>query len=151
MNAKNLKLVTTDNSCLELALNERKKWKLLTNDEFIDIAGTNYESYRNGATISRNQKLSNCHRYIINLINENKSPQYPVLETIKKEILESNASQDSTKLQNILIKHAGQSWFALFEIIDTPLIATPQPNSTTPAISSWAIQNSWKIMTWSTR
>lgn len=124
MTANNLKLVTTDNLCLELAINERKRGKLSTANEFIDIAGTNYESYRNGATLSRNQKLSNCHRYIVELINKNQITEYPKIEVIKNEIIESKASQDNTKLQNILLKHAGQSWFALFEIIDTP---TPSP------------------------
>jgi hypothetical protein len=46
MNAKNLKLVSTDNYCIELALNERRKGKLKTDEEFLNIAGTNYESYR---------------------------------------------------------------------------------------------------------
>lgn len=129
MTANNLKLVTTDNLCLELAINERKKGKLTTPNEFIDIAGTNSESYRNGLTLSRNQKLSNCHRYIVEkLIN---TGEYPKVDAIKNEILESNAAQDNTKLQNILLKHAGQSWFALFEIIDTPMNTSPEPVTAT--------------------
>lgn len=135
MTANNLKLVTTDNLCLELAINERKKGKLTTPNEFIDIAGTNSESYRNGLTLSRNQKLSNCHRYIVEkLIN---TGEYPKVDAIKNEILESNAAQDNTKLQNILLKHAGQSWFALFEIIDTPMNTSPEPVTAT---ATWVSQ-----------
>lgn len=124
MNAKNLRLVSTDNFCLELALSERKKWKLLTNDEFIDIAGTNYESYRNGTLIYRGQKLANCQKYIVNLINQNETKDYDVIENIKNEVVSGNATQNPEKLQSILTKYTGQSWFALFEIVDTPMEVT---------------------------
>jgi hypothetical protein len=46
MKAKNLTLVDTDNICLQLALDEYKNGKLQNDNDFIDIAGTNYESYR---------------------------------------------------------------------------------------------------------
>ena len=117
MRAKNLRLVDTDNKCLELALGEYKKWKLQTNTEYIDIAGTNYESYRDGTMIPRNQKLFNCHNYIISTINAwwDLSPS---LEQLKKTILENNAASDPQKLGQLLSSYAGQSWFALFEITD---------------------------------
>lgn len=70
MSAKNLKLVTTDNFCLQFALEERSIGKLQTNDEFINIAGTNYESYRNGVRIDRNQKNIQCQNYILKRIQE---------------------------------------------------------------------------------
>lgn len=46
MRAQNLQLVSTDNVCLQFALDEYKNGKYQTSEEFIDIAGTNYESYR---------------------------------------------------------------------------------------------------------
>ena len=70
MNSSSLKLVATDNFCLELALSERKKGKLQTDEAFIDIAGTNYESYRNGMNVGRGQKLAQCQQYIIKMLNE---------------------------------------------------------------------------------
>lgn len=136
MNASNLRLVSTDNFCLELAIAERKKGKLQTNEEFIDVAGTNFESYRNGVTLYRNQKLGNCHKYIVTLLNENRSSEHPILEAIKTDIIENNATQDTQKLQAILAKYAGQSWFALFEIIDTPQSLPP-------------VENTNKSVTWS--
>jgi hypothetical protein len=122
MNASNLRLVDTDNFCLEIALSEKKKWKLTTNEEFIDIAGTNFESYRWGNTIYRGQKLMSCQKYIITIINEKRSEEYPKIQALQNEIIQGGATQDPKKLQSILNKYAWQSWFALFEIIDTPIL-----------------------------
>lgn len=46
MRARNLKLVNTDNLCLQFALDEYRAGKLQTPTDFIGIAGTNYESYQ---------------------------------------------------------------------------------------------------------
>jgi hypothetical protein len=127
MNAKNLKLISTDNVCLKLAIAEKKKWKITTDEAFIDIAGTNYESYRWATTISRNQKVAQCHMYIVKMINENRANEYPFIAQIASEILETKAAQDTKKLQQILARYAWQSWFAFFEIIDTPI--EPLPSS----------------------
>lgn len=137
--AKNLRLVRTDNFCLELAINERAKWKLQTDQEFIDIAGTNYESYRDGKSINRGQKMAQCQAYIIKMMNDNTIADYPIIETIKKEIVAANANQDIKKIQEILTKYTGQSWFALFEIIDIP---TSSSLSWSSATASWAISSS---------
>lgn len=125
MNASNLRLVSTDNFCVELAISERKKGKLLTDQEYIDIAGTNFESYRSGATIYRNQKLGNCHSYIISVINAKRASEYPLIEVIQREVIQENAAQDTQRLQAILSKYVGQSWFALYEIIDSPISVVP--------------------------
>lgn len=128
MTAKNLKLVTTDNFCLQFALEERKKGKLLTNDEFVDIAGTNYETYRNGKQISRNQKTTQCQAYILKRINEGADLDYPSLASIKKEIIDQWS--DAEKQKAVLARYVGQSWFALFEITDLPegfSLPTPVP------------------------
>lgn len=139
MNAKNLRLVSTDNYCLEFALAERQKGKLKKNDEFIDIAGTNYESYRNGGQIYRWQKLAQCQNYILTRINEWADAEYPVLSAIKSDIISQWATTDQKKLQSILSRYAGQSWFALFEITDLPsgfvLPVPTTPESVTPTDS----------------
>ncbi len=118
MTAKNLKLVSTDNFCLQFAIEERRRWKLLTNDEFVDIAGTNYETYRDWKQISRNQKLAQCQNYILKRINEGADTEYPILANIKKEILDQ--WNDLEKQKSVLARYLGQSWFALFEITDLP-------------------------------
>lgn len=86
MRAKNLRLVDTDNKCLELAIGEYGAGKLQDRDAFIDIAGTNYETYRSGAVIQRNQKLYNCHNYIISKLNGS-GTLTPSLENLKGMIV----------------------------------------------------------------
>lgn len=137
MRAQDLTLIDTDNFCLELALNEYKQGKIKTPEEFINLAGTNYESYpTNGGVISRGKKLANCHQHIIDVINSGEKNLPPMIETIKSAIIEQGAANDSTKLVKIMSQYVGQSWFALFEINDTPAPQTKdsltqmQPSST---------------------
>jgi hypothetical protein len=131
MKAKNLRLVATDNFCIELAINERKKWKITTDDAYLDLAGTNYESYRNNTVTGRGQKLAQCQLYIIKLINEGRGEEYPLVTQIANELYSQNASGDIPKLQQIMWKYIGQSWFALFEILDTPIETSENTNSWT--------------------
>lgn len=126
MKAKNMKLVDTDNICLELALDEYKKWKLQSDNDFIDLGWTNYESYRTQSgsevVIHRSQKQNNCANYILKKLYQDKVwlEEYPYLAPIKQAIDNSNALSDQSKLGQILGRYAGQSWFALFEITDMP-------------------------------
>ncbi len=119
MRAKNLRLIDTDNQCLELAIDEYRDGKLQSVDAFIDIAGTNYESYRTGAVIPRNQKLYNCHNYIITKLNGSGTLS-PSLESVKQAIVTNNIQGNPEKLGQLLASYAGQGWFALFEITDLP-------------------------------
>ncbi len=137
MRAQNLRLVDTDNLCLQVALDEYKWWKLKTDTEFIDIAGTNYESYR-GPTLSvvnRNEKQNKCAKYVITMMNESTKtwstlPSYlvPIRDSLIK------AAWNATEQQQILTRTFGQSYFALFEIIDIP--TTQQPISWTESPKS---------------
>jgi hypothetical protein len=146
MKAKNLTLVDTDNVCLQLALDEYKKWKLQDENSFIDIAGTNYESYRSqsGQTtmIYRGQKQQNCYNYILKLLYvENGSTEYPYLARVKQAIDENgaigtNGQIDQQKLMNIFSQYIGQSWFALFEISDIPVDITPPLPETIPVTAT---------------
>ncbi|GAB0174434.1 MAG: hypothetical protein HHAS10_03130 [Candidatus Altimarinota bacterium] len=129
MNARNLKLVATDNYCIDLAIQERRKGKITTDEAFIDIAGTNYESYRGNTVVTRGQKLAQCQLYIIKLINEGRSKEYPLIDQIATELYAQNATEDMKKIQQIMSKYIGQSWFALFEILDSPIDIVPQVGS----------------------
>lgn len=138
MRAKNLKLVDTDNRCLELALSEYKSGKLQDETSYIDIAGTNYESYRSGKVVGRNQKLNNCHRYIIDKLNQSESGLGKNLENLRQVILSQWAQNSSEKLSQVLVSYAGQSWFALFEITDLPMTNTVPQTNTVPTTISWS-------------
>jgi hypothetical protein len=158
MKAKNLTLVETDNICLRLGLDEYKKWRLQKDDDFIDIAGTNYESYRtiSGTTtmIYRGKKQGNCYNYILRkLYNENGAEEYPYLATIKKAVDESGAmgtdQESQQKLSNIFNAYIGQSWFALFEINDTAILeGTDTRTLPTSNTLSWGVSQSWITLTW---
>lgn len=140
MRAKNLKLVDTDNLCLKVALAEYKSWKLQTDTEFIDIAGTNYESYRGPdmKVIYRTEKQSKCANYVINILNTASKngttvPDYLIpLQTSLKE------AKNQSEQQSIMGRSFWQSYFALFEIIDTPvekITPTVQTGTITPTLS----------------
>ncbi len=119
MRANNLKLIDTDNLCLKVALGEYKLGKLKNENDFIDIAGTNYESYRNGKTMYRTEKQNKCANYTINLINEsskNGTPLPSYLIELKEGLVKANWKQ--TEQQRIITQSFGQSYFALFEIQD---------------------------------
>jgi hypothetical protein len=141
MRAKNLKLVESDNLCLKIAIDEYKSGKLQSDIEFIDIAGTNYESYRwdNLQTVvNRNIKQNKCANYAISMINNSakSGSTLPVyLVPIRDELL---ASKDTKTQQSILGRAFGQSYFALFEIIDEPI-----PTNTQNTISNPVITNTW--------
>lgn len=124
MRAKNLRLVDTDNLCLRIALDEYKAWLLQTDIEFIDIAWTNYESFRGPdmKVMYRNEKQNKCATYAINLINEsskNKKSLYSYLVPLRDELL---AAKTQAEQQAIISRAFGQSYFALFEIIDMPVV-----------------------------
>lgn len=132
MRAKNLKLVNTDNICLQFALDEYNSWKLQSNEEFMDIAGTNYESYRKNwsgeiSAIGRWQKQKNCYNAMLKSISQdNWASKYTYLAGIKDAIEKNNANNNPELLSRIMMSYAGQSFFALYEITDTPI----EPNGT---------------------
>lgn len=142
MRAKNLKLIDTDNKCLELALDEYKSGRLQDETSYINIAGTNYESYRSGTTIWRNQKLYNCHQLIVSKLNGSGTLSTD-LESLKQAIVANKINENPEKLSEILASYAGQSWFALFEISDEPLPSVSNITSVTASgnTSSTGTQN----------
>ena len=116
MRAPNLTLVDTDNLCLKVAINEYKAGKLQSDTEFIDIAGTNYESYRETGAVSRGVKQNKCANYVINILNasaQSGSTLPPYLAPLQTGLA---AAKTETEQQNVLGQFIGQSYFALFEI-----------------------------------
>ena len=126
MRAKNLNLVNTDNLCLEFALDEYKAWKLQTPEEFIGIAGTNYESYEADESgslmpIWRGQKQRQCYTAMLQSITqENGWEKYEYLPAIQDTIEKNNGMNNPELLTKIMMTYAGQSFFALYEITDIP-------------------------------
>jgi len=127
MRAKNLKLISTDNVCLRFALDEYRSGKYQDARGFLDIAWTNYESY--GTTASgestmtgRWTKQAQCYNAIINAIyQDNAAEKYPYLQPLKDAIDKNNALQNQDMLSRLMMSFAGQSFFALYEIIDIPV------------------------------
>lgn len=134
MKARNLKLVDTDNMCLRLAIDMYKNGELQTSEAFIDVAGTNYESYRSQSgseyTISRGQKQLQCYNTILKIIfTGNEIAKYPYLQPLKDTIVAEKADgtdiASKQRLQAIFTRYFAQSWFALFEVYDAPKLAEP--------------------------
>jgi hypothetical protein len=116
MRATNLTLVDTDSLCLRVAIDEYKAGKLQTDIEFIDIAGTNYESYRGTGSVVRGIKQNNCANYVISMINNSSasgSTLPPYLTQLQAGL---TTAKTQAERQNILSQYIGQSYFALFEI-----------------------------------
>lgn len=82
-----LNLIETDSLCLKLALDEYSKSKKTEDDlqEYMFIAGVNYETYKLWKVINRNQKLWLCHQKILNILNTNKvdKDNYSYLQNLK--------------------------------------------------------------------
>lgn len=136
MRAKNLKLISTDNTCLQFALDEYKYGKYKTDQDFIDIAGTNYESYRENGSgnlipIGRQQKMRQCYNVMLKTISEpNWVEKHPYLAPLQQAITQNNAGSSPEMLSRIMSSFAGQSFFALYEITDIPTEWTSQVNVT---------------------
>ena len=118
MRAKNLTLIDTDNLCLRVAIDEYKSGRLKSDIEFIDIAGTNSESYRwiPLKPVYRSEKQTKCANYIVEILNNSSAsgttlPNY--LVPLKTSL--TNA-KNQTEQQEAFSRAIGQSYFALFEI-----------------------------------
>ena len=140
MRAKNLRLVDTDNLCLKVAISEYKAGKLQSDIEFIDIAGTNYESYRDGKVVYRTEKQNKCANYVLNILNtasKNKTVAPDYLIPLQTSLGEA---KNQAEQQAILSRTFGQSYFALFEIIDAPTekISPVIPTQNNNPIATWS-------------
>ena len=76
-------------------------------------------------------------------MNEPTASEYLLINTIKQDLIDSKVTQDPVKIQQILTKYVGQSWFALFEITDE-VISSPTPATGTgkTVTSSGALSSS---------
>lgn len=148
MRAKNLKLIATDNPCLQFGLNRWHAQKITSLQEYLDLVGTNYESYHehNGVLtqIPRTHKQNHCASTLITTINsgEQVDTSHP-LRTIINGI---HASKNQRDIQQTLMPIA-QSWFALFEIIDLPMetsVNINPPETPSDTLSSTGISSGTK-------
>lgn len=132
MRARNLKLIDTDNFCLRVALDEHQAGRLQSEREFLDIAGTNYESYSGSRMIRRDIKQNNCANYVVKMMNTGTGTNLPASVQGLKDQLMSVWTQ--AEQQAIISNAVGQSYFVLFEILDqprnTPPIINIKPGST---------------------
>lgn len=131
MRAKNLKLITTDNPCLQFGLDRWHTKKITSLEDYLMLVGTNYESYReyDGVTkqIPRTHKQNHCASTLISTLNagENIVASHP----LGSIITHVHSSKDAKGLQQALLPIT-QSWFALFEITDLPTEATKTTEDT---------------------
>ncbi len=115
-----LELIETDSICLKIALEEYKlsdKWED-AKKEFMVLWGVNYESYLTWwLVINRNQKWSNCFKYIHQLIIENKinESNYSYLLWFK-QFLEQNNITANDQIIAYMNRFFNQWFKALFKI-----------------------------------
>lgn len=102
-----LELIDTDNICLRIAIDEYHNGKLQNPRDFLDIAGTNYESYVNDVRILRQHKQQNCLDYII------KEKIYEKYDYIKNIIPTDSTDEDVKISLSEIIRQ--QTFFALFK------------------------------------
>jgi hypothetical protein len=160
MKARNLKIIDTDNLCLKFAIDLYKDGSIKDDDSFIDIAGTNYESYRtlswSEVVISRWQKSWKCYNQVLkSIFSEKWIEKYPYLEPVKSAIETEKAygtdAESQKKLQRIFSQYFSQSWFALFEIYDAPKLAEPiEANTASPDVPVVITWSTTLPLTWST-
>jgi len=63
-----LELVETDSICLKIWLDDYKTTKDI--DRYMNLAGVNYESYKDWKTINRRDKAITCYKYINELVKQ---------------------------------------------------------------------------------
>lgn len=102
-----LELIDTDNICLRIAIDEYHDGKLQNPRDFLDIAGTNYESYVNDVRILRQHKQQNCLDYIV------KEKIYEKYDYIKNIIPTDSTDEDVKISLSEIIRQ--QTFFALFK------------------------------------
>jgi len=117
----NLELITTDSTCLKIALEDYKNSAKTTDDlkKYIDMAWVNYESYdiNWNLTKQRWQKQLECYNHILNLIKNNKISEtnYPYLLSIQN-YLSTNKISNEQELYNFFSNYITHWWLVLFRI-----------------------------------
>ncbi len=110
-----LRLVKTDSLCLKSAMYSAKE---TTDEEFLTLAGVNYESYSStGAVTYRTQKQGACHKYFAELIKGGHvtNDQHSYLLPLAKYV-ERKKPKDDEELVRLVASVANHGWLALFEI-----------------------------------
>lgn len=142
MRASNLRLIDTDNLCLRVGITEYKAWRLQTDNEFIDIAGTNYESYRGEdmKVMYRTEKQNKCANYVVKIFNTASQSWTTIPEYLLPLHASLKEAKNQSEQQNILSRAFGQSYFALFEIVDSPSVKNTNTSTASGITSTGSIE-----------
>jgi len=111
-----VKLVATDSLCLQVALD------LKTNDNYMNLAGTNYVSYlkdENGNTrgISPTEKVNFCAKVIGQIISENRVTEkdFSYLQPLAEYVVSKKPQNENDYVQ-LITPYISRTWMAAFEI-----------------------------------
>lgn len=117
---KNLEMISTDSTCLRIALDE-ERLKIASNS-YMQIAGINYDD----SLLTRTQKKYLCAQKIIEITKDNKllEKEFPYLAQYQLESLKKTSIYE--KVENYL-KTQDVSWELTDEVIQTNLIVNYIP------------------------
>jgi len=108
--SKKLELIHTDNLCIRVA----REIPGLTKEQFIAVAGTNYESYVDGRAVSRGAKLENCANFIANILAEGKGESVPSIAGLAKSW--AGVTDRAELVTRIKPYISGSTWMASFRV-----------------------------------
>lgn len=114
-------LVTTDSICLQTALERYKKSSKTEKDfqEYMELAGVNYESYDEdwNLTLNRNQKLYACYNFILEQIEKKQVSQENYAHLIPiVNYMQQNPEITQEQLGTFFSQYVTHGWMVLFKI-----------------------------------
>ncbi len=114
-----LRLVKTDSLCLEAALELNRAGRPM--DEYLTIAGVNFESYAASGVLVRTQKLNLCRNFLTDLIKsgagtDESHPYLKPLADYVRSNMESGKIRSNDQIRDVVNQVVTHGWFALFEI-----------------------------------
>lgn len=111
-----VKLIATDSLCLQVAL------ELRTNDNYMNLAGTNYVSYiqdteGNTRAIVPAEKTKFCAKVIGQIISENRvtEKEFTYLQPLAQYVV-SRKPKTEDDYVNLITPYIGRTWMAAFEL-----------------------------------
>lgn len=109
-----LRLIKTDSLCLEAAVDTKERQK---DDEYMLLAGVNYESYSGSTVTYRTQKQAVCQKYFFDLIKGGyvSKEENKYLLPLANYIAAKKPQTDEATME-IIKGAATHGWVALFEI-----------------------------------
>lgn len=109
-----LRLVKTDSLCLQAAIADKENHK---DDEYMLLAGVNYESYSGSNVTYRTQKQAVCQKYFFDLIKGGyvSKTENSFLLPLSNYIAAKKPQTDEATM-DIIRNTATHGWVALFEV-----------------------------------